>query len=218
MKRAQRPFQFFTVSDLTRISNLRATNLTELREGLEKCSDASIFYHTFQSLGRHHFLTEGFSNDFAQWVLAGLNHARLAEQMAALDIRSYLALDDLRGDLLRILRGFLDAHGNENRQTAFEPFYFCETVEVALPLGWEAWTLAEFRQHLERLSHASFHFHFLVSRLRLHLRTNDFSLWFADELGLESLAQRTNRIDVYTNTLESARAKLLSVIGRELAS
>ncbi len=218
MKRAQRPFQFFTVSDLTRISNLRATNLTELREGLEKCSDASIFYHTFQSLGRHHFLTEGFSNDFAQWVLAALNHARLAEQMAALDIRSYLALDDLRGDLLRILRGFLDAHGNENRQTAFEPFYFCETVEVALPLGWEAWTLAEFRQHLERLSHASFHFHFLVSRLRLHLRTNDFSLWFADELGLESLAQRTNRIDVYTNTLESARAKLLSVIGRELAS
>jgi uncharacterized protein DUF5752 len=218
LKRAQRPFQFFTVSDLTRISNLRATNLTELREGLEKCSDASIFYHTFQSLGRHHFLTEGFSNDFAQWVLAALNHARLAEQMAALDIRSYLALDDLRGDLLRILRGFLDAHGNENRQMAFEPFYFCETVEVALPLGWEAWTLPEFRQHLERLSHASFHFHFLVSRLRLHLRTNDFSLWFADELGLESLAQRTNRIDVYTNTLESARAKLLSVIGRELAS
>lgn len=218
MKRAERPFQFFTASYLTRISNLRAANLTELREGLEKCSDASIFYHTFQSLGRHHFLTEGFSNDFAQWVLAALNHARLAEQMAALDIRSYLALDDLRGDLLRILRGFLDAHGNENRQTAFEPFYFCETVEVALPLGWEAWTLAEFRQHLERLSHASFHFHFLVSRLRLHLRTNDFSLWFADELGLESLAQRTNRIDVYTNTLESARAKLLSVIGRELVS
>lgn len=218
MKRAARPFQFFTASYLTRISNLRATTLTELREGLEKCSDASIFYHTFQSLGRHHFLTEGFSNDFAQWVLAALNHARLAEQMAALDIRSYLDLDDLRGDLLRILRAFLDAHGNENRQTAFEPFYFCETVEVALPLGWEAWTLAEFRQQLERLSHASFHFHFLVSRLRLHLRTNDFSLWFADELGLESLAQRTNRIDVYTNTLESARAKLLSVIGRELVS
>ncbi len=218
MKRAERPFQFFTASYLTRISNLRAANLVELREGLEKCSDASIFYHTFQSLGRHHFLTEGFSNDFAQWILAALNHARLAEQMAALDIRTYLALDDLRGDLLRVLRGFLDAHGNENRQTAFEPFYFCETVEVALPLGWEAWTLAEFRQHLERLSHASFHFHFLVSRLRLHLRTNDFSLWFADELGLESLAQRTNRIDVYTNTLESARAKLLSVIGRELAS
>jgi hypothetical protein len=218
LKRAERPFQFFTASYLTRISNLRAANLVELREGLEKCSDASIFYHTFQSLGRHHFLTEGFSNDFAQWILAALNHARLAEQMAALDIRTYLALDDLRGDLLRVLRGFLDAHGNENRQTAFEPFYFCETVEVALPLGWEAWTLAEFRQHLERLSHASFHFHFLVSRLRLHLRTNDFSLWFADELGLESLAQRTNRIDVYTNTLESARAKLLSVIGRELAS
>jgi hypothetical protein len=218
MKTAQHPFQFFTASYLTRISNLRAANLVELREGLEKCSDASIFYHTFQSLGRHHFLTEGFSNDFAQWVLAALNHARLAEQMAALDIRSYLALDNLRADLLQILDRFFDAHSGEIRKTAFEPFYFCESVEVALPLGWEAWTLAEFRQHLERLSYASFHFHFLVSRLRPPLRTNDFSAWFSDELGLESLAQRTNRIDVYTNTVEGMRAKLLSLIGRELAS
>ena len=32
--------------------------------------------------GRHHLLAEGFSSDFAQWVLASLNHSSLAEHMA----------------------------------------------------------------------------------------------------------------------------------------
>jgi hypothetical protein len=50
------------------------------------------------------------------------------------------------------------------------------------------------------------------------LRTNDFSLWFENELGLQRLAQLTNRIDVYTNTLESTRAKLYTFIDRELAA
>lgn len=218
MKTADRPFQFFTASYLTRISNHKATNLSELRDGLAKCSDASIFYHTFQSLGRHHFLTEGFSNDFAQWVLAALNRARLAEQLAALDIRSYLALNDLRSDLQRILDDFCNSHPRDIQQAAFEPFYFCESIEVTVPLGWEARTLEDFRTQLECLSHASFHFHFLLSRLRLHLGTNDFSFWFAGELGLETLAQRTNRIDIYTNTLESARARLLALIDKELVS
>jgi hypothetical protein len=89
---------------------------------------------------------------------------------------------------------------------------------VATPHRWEAWTLEEFRQRVELLSNASFHYHFLVSRLRLGLRTNDFSQWFENELDLQPLAQRTNRIDVYTNTLEGARAKLNSFIDRELAA
>ena len=218
MKIAQRAFQFFTVSYLTRIGNQKASNLTEFRAALENCSDASIFYHTFQSLGRHHFLTEGFSNDFAQWVLAATNRGKLAEQLAAVDIRGYLELKHVRRDLLRIVDDFCNAHPDEVRQAAYEPFYFCESVEVSVPLSREARTLEEFRAGLEHLSNASFHYHFLVSRLRLHLRTNDFSLWFEEQLGLKNLARRTNRIDVYTNTLESARSQLLSLIKAELAS
>jgi hypothetical protein len=218
VKAAEHPFQFVTASYLTRIGSQSATNLAELRSGLETCSDASVFYHTFQSLGRHHFLTEGFSNDFAQWVLAALNRAELAEQLAALDIRGYLELADLRADLLRVTDEFCRAHPQELERSAFEPFYFNESVEVTIPLDWQAQTLAQFRQGLEGLSHASFHFHFLVSRLRLHLRNNDFSQWFANELGLQSLAQRTNQIDIYTNTLDGAREKLCQFIDRELAA
>jgi hypothetical protein len=218
LKKPENPFRFVTVSYLTQIGIQSATTLGELRDGLEKCSDASIFYHTFQSLGRYHFLTEGYSNDFAQWVLAGLNRPTLAEQMAAPDIRGYLALSDLRTDLLHIMDEYCRSHPQEVDRPAFEPFYFLESIEVATPHTLEAWTLEEFRQRVEHLSNASFHYHFLVSRLRLGLRTNDFSQWFDNELGLQALAQRTDRIDVYTNTLEGARAKLYTFIDREFAA
>ena len=212
MKTAEQPFQFVTASYLTRISNCKASNLAELGEGLEKSSDASIFYHTFQTLSRHHFLTEGFSNDFAQWVLAACNRAGLAEQLASLDIRDYLSLAELRTDLHRIVTEYAANNPAYANQEAFEPFYFCDAIEVAVPLGMEAWTLEDFRRGLERLSHASFHYHFVASRLRLHLGTNDFSNWLENSLGLTTLAQQINQIDIYTNTLESARAKMVALI------
>ncbi len=218
MKTADHPFQFVTVSYLTRIHNQLAMNLGELRDGLEKCSDGSIFCHTFHSLERYHFLTEGFSNDFAQWVLASLNCPVLAEQLSEPDIRSYLSLHDLRNDLLRIIDDYCKLYPEQLSRAAFEPFNFCESVEVTIPHTAEAWTLEEFRRELEHLGSQSFHYHFLVSRLRLGLRTNDFSLWFEKELGLPALAQRTNYIDVYTNTTESAKARLIAFIDREVAA
>src|SRR5712675_2140313 len=129
MKTAEHPFQFVTASYLTRIDNQKATTLSELRSTIDLASDASIFYHTFQSLGQHHFLTEGFSNDFAQWTLAALNAAQLAEQLAALDIRSFVAISDLRTELLRVTGEYCHAKPAELERRAFEPFYFCEAVE-----------------------------------------------------------------------------------------
>jgi hypothetical protein len=218
VNRANRPFEFFTASYITCIDNERAQTLGELREGLEHCSDASIFYHTFQSLGRYHFLTEGFSNDLAQWVLASLNRPRLAEQLGAIDVRGYVDLARLRHDLISAIEEFLGAHPKAADVEAFEPFYFCSSAEVLVPLGWEAWTLAEFRHYLERMGHASFHFHFLVSRLRLQLQSNDFSMWFKDGLGLERLARQTERMDITTDTIDGAKARLLKLVDRELAA
>jgi Family of unknown function (DUF5752) len=122
------------------------------------CSDASIFHHTFQTLSIHHFLTEGFSNDFAQWVLAVVNRDALAEQLAALDMRD-----------------FCQQHPEFAKQSALEPFYFCESLEVTLPTGRTARTLDEFREGISPFSHSGFYFHYISSRLRLQLLTNDFS-------------------------------------------
>jgi len=213
--RAETPFDFFTVSYLVRIGNQSAGTIAELLTGLEHCSDASIFHHTFQTLGSHHFLTEGFSNDFAQWALADANRGDLAEQLAALDVRDYLSIAALRSDLCRVVADYCDAYPDFARQTALERFYFCESVEVTVPLGYQASTLEEFRKGVERMSHASFYFHFISSRLRLQFRTNDFSLWLGNNLGFHTLASSVNQIDIYTNTLDSARAKVLRLIDRE---
>jgi hypothetical protein len=215
MNTAETPFEFFTVSYLTRIGNQSACTLTEFLTGLRQCSDASIFHHTFQTLNSHHFLTEGFSNDFAQWAHADANREDLAEQLAALDVRDYLSIAALRSDLCRVVSDYSTAHPALAEQSALERFYFCESVEVTLPFGLTARTLDEFRSGIVHLSHASFYFHFLSSRLRLQLQTNDFSHWLADGLGLTALADGVNRIDIYTNTLDSARDKVLQLIDRE---
>ena len=216
MKTAEQPFRFHTAAYLTRVGNQKAACLADLCDGIRSCSDASIFYHTYQCLNRLHFLTEGFSNDFAQWVLAACNRPGLAEELAAIDIREYVNLAALRGDLCRIVSAYLLGRPHEGPQAAFEPFYFLEGVQVALPLGIEVNTLEEFREALVRLSHASFHYHFIASRLRLQLGTNDFSAWLATALGLEALARAVNRIDIYTHTLESAQKTLAALLDREL--
>jgi Family of unknown function (DUF5752) len=207
MTTAETPFDFHSVSNLTRIGNQSAGTVGELLQGLELCSDASIFHHTYQTLGAHHFLTENFSNDFAQWAMADANRNDLGEQLASLDVRDYLSIAALREDLCRMVGEFCASSPKR--------FYFCEGMEVTVPLGIQARTLDEFRDGIERLSHAGFYFHFISSRLRLQLQTNDFSHWLANGLGLPTLAKRINQIDIYTNTLEGTREKMLRLIDRE---
>ncbi len=215
MNTAAQPFQFATASYLICVENQRADTAAELLDALEKARDEAIFYHTFQSLGRYHFITEGFSNDFAQWSLASLNQPVLAERLASIDIRDYVSIAELRADIQRMITEYVEQHGEKANLTAFEPFYFCRTVEVTVPLPWDAKTLAGIRAGLERMSHASFYHHFIASRLRLQLRTNDFSHWFRSELGLEALADRADQIDIYTNTLDTARQELIELVDRE---
>ena len=214
---AEEPFRFATVSYLTLICNQRATTLAELLEGIQQCSAGSIFNHTFQSLAQHHFLTEGFSNDFAQWVLASCNCPVLAERLASIDIRDYVSLTDLRADLYGIVVEFCRANSREAQVPAFEPFYFCETIEEQACTSQEARTLQEFQTALKHLSHASLEFHYITSRLRLHLRRSDFSVWLDDKLMLARLAREIDSIDIYTNTLDSIRSRILGLIERELA-
>jgi hypothetical protein len=214
---AKVPFRFMTASYLIRIHNQTAENLVELLAGIDQATDASIFCHTFQTLGEHHFLTEGFSNDFAQWVLASLNRPVLAEWLGGIDIRDYVSLAAIRDDLKRLIASYCEAFPRQAEIAAFEPFYFSESIEVTEPLGIEAVTLAEFRDCFASLSHSSLYYHLIFSRIRLHLSTNDFSEWLSGCLGLDDLARRINRADIYTDTLEGIREAVLGWIDKDLA-
>jgi hypothetical protein len=58
----------------------------------------------------------------------------------------------------------------------------------------------------------SIHYHFINARLRLKLNTNDFSLWLENDLELGALADRINRIDIYTSTLSDVRNQILKIV------
>jgi hypothetical protein len=209
MKVADSPFQFCAASSLTRVTGLQANSLADFLENMRNCSDAAIFNHTFQSLEEHHFLTEGFSNDFAQWVLAACNEPGLAERLASMDIRQFPQIAALRADFVRMIEEHLGKSPESARRKAFEPFYFCEGVTIAVPTSWKASTLQEFCEALRHVSIHTVHYHFVTARLREPLTMNDFSFWLEQSLGLKELSERIDGIDIYTNTLEGVRQHIL---------
>ena len=153
-------------SPLIRICGDRAHTLGELLEGLRRVSDSSIFTHTFHTVEKHHFLTEGFSNDFAHWVLAALNEHSLAEQLEALDIRQYPTLGQLRQDVISTIEKYLEENPTNKDRQAFEPFYFCESHILAVPSKLVADDLDTFVGCLLCVSLRSISYHFIESRLR----------------------------------------------------
>lgn len=208
---AAQPFKFINDAKITRIAAEYATTICDLHRLLGSVSDASIFHHTFQSLETFHYLTEGFSNDFAQWVLAACNENALAEQLAAVGVRDYVSLADLRARLTEVVGDYIKDNPEACDHPGFEPFYFLETVSVEVPTGVFARTLPEFVQGVASISLSSTHFHFLTSRFRLELKSNDFSVWLREELKLPELAQKVEQIDIYTNTLEGVRRKIIEL-------
>jgi Family of unknown function (DUF5752) len=209
-KRADQPFQFMAASYLIRIGAQPVQTLGEFAKSLGSCSQASIFYHTFQSLEAHHYTS--FSSDFAQWALTACNEAALAEQLAIVDLREVVSLEDLRTNLTTTVLDYLKEHPQAADRKAFEAFYFCEAREVTVPSGSPAWTLAELAEGIRQLGHQSLHYHFINSRLRLQLKTNDFSFWIEHSLNHPWLAARLNRIDFYNDTLDDLRQDILAVL------
>ena len=215
-RRASKPFYFNSESHLTRIGRERATNLSELLQGLKSCPDASIFYHTFQTLREHHYIRGGFSNDFAQWTFAACNEAGLAERLAAVDVRDFTSVQEIRDRIVGTVESYLKLNPIAGTRPAFEPFYFCASETVVTPTPFVANTLAEFSEALRQVSLECIHHHFITARLRPPLTRNDFSVWLEEELGLASLAARLNRIDIYTATLNDARHRILQLVQQEM--
>jgi hypothetical protein len=211
-----KPFYFNTSAHLLRITTQKANTLDELLAALRVCAEESIFQHTFRTLQEHHFLREGFSNDFAHWTLAACNQPGLAEQLASVDVREFTSLRELRGRFIEIVENHLQGNPADGARTAEETFYFCASDIVVMPTNFVAETLAAFAQGLREVSVHSIHHHFIEARLRLKLMSNDFSQWLNEDVGLTDAARALNRIDIYTATLEGVRQQMVRIVERAL--
>src|ERR1700692_4978744 len=140
---AVKPFYFNTSGHLLRITTVKATLLAELLNCLRACPEDAIFQHTFRTLQEHHFIREGFSNDFAHWALAACNQPGLAEQLASVDVREFTSLSDLRERFIEIIANHIKRHHADASKIAEETFYFCAADIVELPLYRVAGTLTD---------------------------------------------------------------------------
>jgi len=211
-----KPFYFNTSAHLLRITTQKANTLAELLEALRVCPDDSIFQHTFRTLQEHHFIREGFSNDFAHWALAACNQPGLAEQLASVDVREFTSLAELRQRFVQIVEKHLRLSPADGARVADETFYFCAADIVVMPTNFVAETMQDFARGLREVSVHSIHHHFIEARLRLKLMSNDFSQWLHEDVGLTDAARALNRIDIYTATLEGVRGQMIRVVERAL--
>ncbi len=209
---ARAPFYFNSAAHLLRIGREKVSSLSELLDALRTCPDDSIFQHTFQTLQEHHFIREGFTNDFAHWAFAACNEVGLAERLAGVDVREFTSITQLRNRLIEIVDDYLGRNPRARDRAALEPFYFCASALVVIPTPLVARNLVEFADGLQRVSIHAIYFHFIDARLRLKLNSNDFSVWLEDELDLGHVADRINHIDIYTSTLQDVRRKILRII------
>src|SRR5579863_8979935 len=102
-----KPFYFNTSAHLLRITRQKSSTLAEFLDALRECPDGSIFQHAFRTLQEHHFIREGFSNDFAHWALSACNEPSLAEGLASVDVREFTSVAQLRERFVQIVEGFL---------------------------------------------------------------------------------------------------------------
>src|SRR5215469_7611277 len=216
VRKPAKPFYFNTSEHLLRIGRQRAITLSELLEALQTCPEDSVFRHTFCTLQEHHFIRQGFSNDFAHWSLSACNEPALAEQLASVDVREFTAIEGLRRRMIEIIDEFLEDHPRSGSRPAYEPFYFCAADLVVLPTPFAPDTLKGFLDGLNQVNVHSIHHHFIEARLRLHRMSNDFSNWLEQEVGLTEAADAIERIDIYTNTMEGVRLQIARIIAEAM--
>src|SRR5579863_8982208 len=209
---AGKPFYFNTSAHLLRIGRERATNLVELLQALRTCSEDSVFQHTFRTLEEHHFIREGFSNDFAHWAFSACNEPGLADRLASVDVREFTSVEAVRERILYLVDAYIRSNSRAGERVAREPFYFCSSETVVLPTPFVSHTVPEFIDGLARVSVHSIHHHFIEARLRLKLTSNDFSLWLEEEADLKKAAHRLNSIDIYTATMEDVRRQIIRIV------
>lgn len=205
-------FQFSSSASLERLTGRRASNLEELLDLIENCSDSAIFYHTFSAFLKLREVQTPFNSDFAIWVARMLNERALAEKLTAIDLSEYNTLESLRNRLIQLVGRHIQENPLCCKKIANEPFYLHDVTRIVYLTDHFAYDLASFRELLTKISIYSIYFHFIESRMQSQLKTDDFSAWIEDNLKMPSLAQKIRQIDISIYTLEGLRSRIVQLI------
>jgi hypothetical protein len=215
---AKNTFHFVTQTSLIELTGLRATEIYELLQHLKTVPPSVIYYHTHHFLKQHQFLSPEPPNDFAYWVTNVLQEDRLGEQLASIDTVRFSSLQSLREALVGAIERYL-AKGRSTRVAPEgEEFHFMKARSFVMKTSYQATSLQEFLDAIQKISLNSLYHHVFEARLRLEKGTNDFSLWLETELGETALAKTISRLDPYTLPLDGLRDKIVRLTKARLAA
>jgi len=218
MKRTKNPFVFYSRLNLFELTGITAKNVPELLKHLRSVPDSCIYQHTHHFIQQRQYLSPEPPNDFAYWTSEILGDKYLGEEIASIDIMSLSTIKAIRDALVSTIERALASRPALKQMKAplGQGFAFLKSVSFAFKTPYIAHTLSEFAAGLKKVTLNSIHYHMFEARLRIGKTTNDFSLWLADQLKLDKLANRIAKLDPYSQTDERLRATILKLIEDEL--
>jgi hypothetical protein len=212
----QEPFKFHECTALIRMTGRRASDAIELVEILEQVSPESIFHHMHQYFLKPHVRPPAYPNDFAVWVANGLEDKSLAERLANLNPFEFSRIEDVRGELIRIITEHLKEFPPPRPVLSGREFFFNEGLTLVTPTGLEASNEEEFLRALRQVDSTSIYFHFYEARLRLGKEKDDFSKFFDECLECSDIASKISSLDPYMYSTEMLREKIAALLEAEI--
>jgi len=212
-KKTKNPFQFNTSVKLRELTSRKAKTLRELVENIKEVPGSVIYYHTHVYLQKHESLSPEPPNDFAYWVSNALGEYKLGEELASIDICSFNTIMELRERIINVIENYLfDTKSPLRHSPEGMEFEFVKAHSFVFTTGFEAHSLKEFTEILDKVTIHSIYFHIFEARLRLEKGINDFAFWIGTSAHAPKLAKVISSLDPYTFTVEGLRRKLINTI------
>ncbi len=216
LKKASRPFRFYTRLYLKELTGLKASNLAEMVNLLKEVPDSVIYYHTHHFLEEYHYLTPEPANDFALWVSDELSDEVLGEKLASIDTFDFPTISALRGRIEGVIRDYVSKKPDGRTAREGREFHFIKSVSFIMPTPYVAHDLREFVEVLRQVSIDSLSYHIFEAKLRLKRGVNDFAIWIEECLDDKDLADKLAYLDPYNYTLEGLRLTIIQVIEKRI--
>jgi len=216
LKKASKPFRFYSRLYLKELTGLKASNLSELAAILREVPDAVIYYHTHHFLEEHHYLTPEPANDFALWVGDEIGDEVLQEKLASIDTFDYPTISALRSRIEGVITDYISKKPDERVARQGKEFYFIKSISFIMPMTYVANDLREFVEMLRQVSLDSLSYHIFEARLRLKKRTNDFAIWVEECVDDQDLADKIANLNPYDYTLDGMRSMMIQLIEKRV--
>jgi hypothetical protein len=173
------PFYVRDCALIALATGLKAQNLKELRDHLQRVDASSLYYHFWGGLLHAGFEEREYGNDFAEWVRHDLHDAVLAERLGVIDPSDFDTLELMRQSLIDTIEERLDETEVLTWVPVDRQYQFIRSQIVVFSTDCSAQTPGQLAGIIPKLPASSVFYHFIDARQRLPDGGDDFRAWLA---------------------------------------